>query len=89
MATDLYPGIGDEASTVAPCRHAAAVTPSDSAALTTIPKRLLIGVAGDIKVDTLGGESAVVLKVPAGYLDLRVTKVYSTSTTATNISALW
>lgn len=71
-----------------PCTHAAVVTPSDVDNLGTIPRCLLIGAAGAIKVTTRGGE-AVTLQVQAGILPLRVSRVWSTGTTATGIVALW
>ena len=49
------------------------------------------GNPGDVKVDTAGGEIGVTFKaVPIGkFLDVHVTKVYQTGTTATLIVALW
>ena len=67
-----------------PARTAAAVTPSNSTA--NYFAFLRIGVAGDIKVDTIGGSVGVTIAVLAGeYLPLSVTKVYATGTTATGI----
>jgi hypothetical protein len=53
-------------------------------------RRLYVGGTGDVKVDLVGGETAVTFKtVPVGFLDVHVTKVYRTGTTATNLVALW
>ena len=81
---------GLSAAHAAPANHAAAITPSDSTALATPSRFLVAGVAGNVKVDTLGGETAVVVYLGLGYhLPLRVTKIYATGTTATGIVSLW
>lgn len=70
--------------------NAAAVTPSDTVALTEpYPFALLIGTAGTLKVDTADGDTVTFGNVPAGILPLRVKQVYSTGTSATNIAALY
>jgi hypothetical protein len=74
-----------------PASNAAAVTPHDSTDLANTTRALFVGGAGNISVEMAGGQSAVVLTgVVAGtILPLRVTRVNSTSTTATNITAIW
>lgn len=70
--------------------HAAAITPSDAAALSPPSGRLFVGGAGNLKVDTIGGETVTFTGVVAGSLiPVRAIKVYATGTTATNIAALW
>jgi hypothetical protein len=74
------------------CDHAVAVVPNDGApgVLATPSRRLYVGVTGDVKVDTLGGETGILFKaVPVGFLDVHATKVYATGTTATTIVTLW
>lgn len=74
----------------APAVHAAAVTTSDSADLTTIPARALyIGVTGDVKVDMASGATVTFKAAPVGLLRVEVRRVYATGTTATNILALY
>src|SRR5260370_62890 len=69
--------------------NAAAVTPSDVTDLTQ-PCELYIGVTGDVKVNMSGVGTAIVFKaVPVGRLRIKVIRVYSTGTTATNILALF
>ena len=82
---------GDTTGLNAPYFSAVAVTPSDSADLAKAPTRALyIGVTGDVKVDMMNGETAVLFKaVPVGPLYIRAVRVYSTGTTATNILALY
>jgi hypothetical protein len=72
----------------APAFDAVAVTKSDA---TIIPKTraLYIGVTGDVNVRMAGGSTAVFKAVPVGTLQVQVDQVLSTSTTATNILALY
>lgn len=69
--------------------NAAVVTPADGADL-PIPatKGIWVGVAGDVKVDTMGGQT-VIFKAPVGLLRVQAKRVYATLTTATNMVALW
>ncbi len=78
----------DVQSVLEPGLHAAAVTPADDADLTPTAKCLLIATGGDIKITTEGGDE-VTLTVPAGYLLVKVTRVWATGTTATGITAIW
>lgn len=73
-----------------PAVNAAAVTPSDSTDLTYATRALYIGVTGDVVVNMVGTGATITYKaVPVGILPIRVTRVLSTNTTATNILALW
>lgn len=73
-----------------PFAGAAAVTPSDSTALTNTAAGLYIGGAGAVKVGMPDGSTPTFSAVPAGtVLNAAVTQVYSTGTTATNILALY
>ena len=71
-----------------PAENAPAVTPSNTVDLAKTTRALYIGVSGDVKVDTLGGDTSTFTAHPVGYLICRVTRVYATGTTATNILAL-
>lgn len=75
----------------APAKNAAAVTPSDSADLGDVAVALYVGGAGDVSVDTVGGQESIVFSsMSAGtILPVRVKRVNATGTTATNIVALW
>lgn len=72
------------------CTEAVAVTPSDSTDLTDVARGLFIGVGGDISVETADGQSAVVFKnlSDGQFFPVAVSRVNSTSTTATDIVAL-
>lgn len=86
-ATDDFTTLTEQAWQ-APYFHAAAVSPDDSNDLSHVTRALMIGVAGDLKVTTAGGET-VTLSVPAGELRIRAVRVFSTGTTASNITAMW
>jgi len=73
-----------------PARRALAVTPDDDTDLTYVTRGLYIGGEGNIAVVTSGGDTVVFTALSAGtLLPVRVSRVRSTSTTATNIVALW
>ncbi len=66
---------------------AAAVTPSNSTVVAF--SALFVGGAGNLAVVTAGGDSVTFTGVLAGtVLNIAVTKVMSTGTTATNITGL-
>lgn len=76
--------------------RALSVTPSNSAdivAPTGGPNDgcvLYVGTAGDIRVTTAGGDDVVFVGIAAGsFIPVQVVKVWATSTTASNIIALW
>ena len=71
-----------------PCESAAAVTPSDSTLIRA--RALFVGGAGNLTVTMKDQTDAVFTGVTAGtLLPISVTKVKSTGTTATNITAIW
>jgi hypothetical protein len=73
-----------------PADNAAAVTPSDSTDLAYTSRALYIGGAGNIVATMAGGGDVTFVAVPAGtILPIRVTRVKSTSTTATSIINLY
>lgn len=76
--------------------RAAAVTPSDTVNIPNIGGGinngcvLYIGIAGDLKVLTSGGDVVTFSNVQGGtFFPVNVIRVYLTGTTATNIVALW
>lgn len=80
-------------------RIAAAVTPSDTLNIPSPSTEdgsgnngcvLYIGVTGDLKVTTVGGNDVTFVNVQGGtFFPIQVIKVFSTGTTATNIIAIW
>jgi hypothetical protein len=79
--------------------RAAAVTPSDTVDIPSVSTQdgtgnngcvLYVGVAGDVKVTTAGGDTVVFTGLLAGmFVPVQVLKVWATDTTATDIVALW
>jgi len=54
------------------------------------PCVLYVGVGGDVKVRTAGGDDVIFTGVLAGsFIPVQVVRVFFTGTTATNIVALW
>lgn len=89
-----FPGIqGYQPPGAGPAGKAWAVTPSDSVALTAPTQGLWVGTTGDVAVQMAGVVAAspvVFHAVPAGtFIPICVTFVLATSTTASNIVALW
>lgn len=68
------------------------VTPSDTVDLTDETRAVYIGAAGALKVTTAGGQTIV---IPSGILavgvphPMRVTRIWSTGSTATPVVAVW
>jgi|TARA_B100001093_G_C25991368_1_gene661625 hypothetical protein len=80
--------------------RAAVVTPSDTVDIPSISTDpgagknngavLYVGASGNIRVTTAGGDDVTFVGVQTGtFFPVQVVKVWSTSTTATNIMALW
>ena len=71
--------------------NAVAITPSDTADLGILAKRLYVGGTGAIKVDMANGDTITFAAVPVGVFDpgCKIRKVYSTGTAATNIIGIY
>lgn len=67
---------------------AVAITPSNSANLTDKVSALYVGTTGNIRLVTISGDEVLLTSVPVGILEIGATKIFSTSTTATNIFGL-
>ena len=52
-------------------------------------RAVVVGTAGNIKLDTVGKNTVTLLAIPAGILPLSVTKIHTTGTTAANLSYLY
>lgn len=84
---DSFQNYGDSAAD--PARRAFAVTPSDAAELTLLPKALLIGGAGNVVLRPVDSPVDVSVAVVAGQIvPIRARYVRATGTTATAIVAL-
>ena len=63
------------------------VTPHDANDIGFVTRLVVIGVAGDIKVNwALNGSTETLVNVPAGSYPWRITRVWSAGTTADDIS---
>lgn len=79
----------NQVGTTSPATIAETVTPSDSTDLTNVSRALWIGGAGNISVIMANGTTVLFSGIAAGtMLPLRVSRVRSTSTTATLIVAI-
>lgn len=75
---------------ISPAKSAAAVTPSDSADLTNgVCRSLYIGTTGNLAVLMSDGSSVSFVAAPNGVFPIKVKRVLSTGTTATDIVALY
>jgi hypothetical protein len=83
---NLTPGAID-----GPAISAFAVTPSDTDELAKVTRGLYVGVAGDVVAVLIGDSASVTFKaLAAGVVHpLRVRKVLSTGTTATNLLGMF
>ena len=76
--------------------RAASVTPSDTANIPSVSGGtnngcvLYIGSAGNLRVQTVGGDDVTFNNINTGaFIPVQIVKVYATGTTASNILALW
>ena len=66
-----------------------AITPNDSTDLVKLPRGLIVGTAGAVRVTMLSGAVLTLPLLAAGVIhSLQVTRVHSTGTTATGIFGL-
>jgi hypothetical protein len=75
--------------------RAAAVTPSDTDFIPSVMNGIIdgcvlyIGTAGNITVQTVGGDTVLFANHPIGYMPVQVKQVFATGTAAANIVAIW
>ena len=79
---------------IIPATNAKNVTPSDSTNFGFVTKGLYVGTAGDVSVEVVGEGDSTKTTVFAGVLGgtilpVQITRVNSTSTTASNMVALY
>ena len=68
-----------------PIVAASEAIPSDSADLNKVTRALYVGTAGDIRVTLLDGDTVTFRTMPVGWHPLRVSRVWQTGTTASDI----
>jgi len=72
-----------------PAYNAATITPADSD-LSTDLRAFYVGSAGDVAIETTGGDSVTFSNVPTGaIIPVRCRQLKSTGTTATSIVGLY
>lgn len=71
-----------------PASHIQAVTPHDQENLAFISRALAVGGEGLVKVTTLSGSVGTIFVAPGAPFPIRVSRVWATGTTATQIVAL-
>lgn len=71
-----------------PARRAEAVTPNDNADLPNFSRFLYVGVAGNLRVTTVGGDTVTLVGV-SGFVPFMVSRVHATGTTADSIVVGW
>tara|TARA_R100001463_G_scaffold55105_1_gene106437 strand:+ start:425 stop:691 length:267 start_codon:yes stop_codon:yes gene_type:complete len=79
--------------------RASVVTPSDTVDIPSVSDSngrgnngcvLYVGIGGDLRVLTAGGDDVVFTGFPdGGFLPVNVVRVFTTNTTASSIVALW
>ena len=84
--TDYFEGFGKGLDS--PATGLFNVTASDSVDLAIVPRALIIGVAGDVKMTGLDGVTDV-YPLPVGIIPCRVSRIWATSTTASDIVGLY
>lgn len=73
-----------------PALHAFDVTPSNTVDLPITTRGFYVGVGGNVKVDTAGGETVTFVGCLSGsYHPIRAKRIYATGTTATNLIGLY
>jgi hypothetical protein len=73
-----------------PAQRAFVVTPADADFADSLQARALyVGVTGDVRVTTVGGDDVTFTNVPVGFFPVSVKRVWSTGTTASGIRGVW
>lgn len=73
-----------------PGEHAFAVTPHDTNALAYATRGIYVGVAGNVKVTTVGGEAVTFVGLAAGVIHpIAAIIIWSAGTTATSIIGVY
>lgn len=84
---DIWDGRGQ--SVDSPAKRAFAITLSDSDQ-SIATRAIYVGSGGDIKVDTVDGDTVTFTAVPQGtILPIRARRVYSTGTTASSLVGMY
>lgn len=73
-----------------PISRGFAVTPSDSVDLSIYTRGIYVGVTGNVKVTTVGGDTITFVGLAAGIIHpIQAKRIFSTLTTATSIVGVY
>lgn len=72
-----------------PATHLAAIVPSDTSDLSVASRGINVSTSGAIRVSTVGGTTETIFVAAGAAFPLRVTRIWSTGTTATGIVVLY
>ena len=73
-----------------PIEEAFSVTPSDTVDLAKYTRGIYVGGGGDLRIELINGDIVTFVELVAGVIHpIRVKKVFSTSTTATDILGVY
>jgi len=88
MPLDNFSAVLD--SLTAPARNCFSITPNNTEALPFLPKAIYVGTGGNLVVRAIDGGSDVTFTNVANgtILDIRITSVRATGTTASNLVGL-
>lgn len=88
MPFDTFSTVID--SLVAPARNCFSITPNDTAILPSLPKAIYVGTGGNLVVRAVDGTADVTFTNVANgtILDIRITSIRATGTTAANLIGL-
>lgn len=84
------PALDKSSGTTGPASNAFDIAPGDGSDLAIVTRALWVGGAGAVKLTTQGGDTVTLSGVTAGSLiPIRVSRVFSTGTTATLLVGLY
>lgn len=73
-----------------PCNNGFSIVPSDAVDLSRTTRGIYVGSSGDLNVTTKGGDTVTLKNLAAGIVHpLRVSRVWATGTTATDIVGVY
>ncbi|MBC9248526.1 hypothetical protein H4P12_17835 [Paracoccus sp. 11-3] len=71
-----------------PATRLAAVAPDDATDLTMVSRAIAVGTEGFVRVTTTSGSTGRIYVVPGAPFPIRVSRIWASGTTATDIVAL-
>lgn len=81
---------GNASGLDSPAHDAFTPAQSDSVDMAIATRAIYVGVSGDIKLNTVGGETVTFVGVPQGtFLPVRASRIWSTGTTATSLVGMY